>query len=86
MTIKIIDEYKYPCKLYKGDVFILDFEHELQLLEIMVQIFEKYKNKEDSSGYYFIWNNNRIDISEKGRVKTQFDIFSDTDKYLRKLI
>ena len=65
-TVKINKFIEPTCKLYNQEGEIGDIESELSLNDVLVQIKQQKLN-----GYYIMFDNNRINISDDGKVDAQ---------------
>jgi predicted ATPase len=81
--IKINEIKESPCKLYDNkDNLVGDIISTLQLSDVRIQI-----KKEKVSGYYVIWNDQKIRIDKFGYVESWPKGFFDTyDDQLDELI
>jgi hypothetical protein len=69
ITIPKKENYFLQAKLYRDGEYIGLIETENQMDEVLCQIYELYKQSINSTGFYIIWNNIKIEINEIGRFK-----------------
>lgn len=63
------EQFFLESSLYKNETFIGYINTTDQLNECLCLIFEDFKRGNDTKGYYILWKEHKIEITETGRFK-----------------